>query len=93
MKLVRVMVTELETGCILKEDVYGNTNHPIIEKRTVLTNELIEILNLFLIPSVEVDNILVNGSAYLPEEGIEVEKIIYEEKDITTMFLQSSSRV
>ncbi len=54
---MRVKTTDLIEGCILSEDVYSLASRPIVKKNTVLTNELIEILKLFLIPNVEVNTI------------------------------------
>ncbi|MBB6445403.1 HD-GYP domain-containing protein [Bacillus benzoevorans] len=64
---MRVLVRELQPGCILIEDVYGMTNRPLIPKQTVLTNELIAILQAFLVPSVEIGSVLVNGTAFIPD--------------------------
>ena len=46
---MRVKTMDLIEGCILSEDVYSRTSRPIVKKNTVLTNELIEVLKLFLI--------------------------------------------
>ena len=62
------------------------TNRPIIPKQTVLTDELIAILNAFLIPSVEVGNVLVNGTPFIREGGtVQNDK----EYDFTSAFLQA----
>jgi len=47
------------------------TNRPIIPDKTVLTDELIEILNAFLISDVKVHKTLVNGMAFIPAEVVE----------------------
>ena len=65
---MRVNIIELQEGCILTEDIYSLTNRPIISKKTIITNELIEILKAFLIREVDVDKLMVNGSPFLPKE-------------------------
>ena len=83
---MQVKVKELQAGCILTEDVYSMTNRPIIPKQTVLTDELISILHAFLIPSVEVGNVLVNGTPFI-REG---DTVLNDKKhDFTSAFLQA----
>src|SRR3954465_1880437 len=89
---MRVKVKDLSEGCILTEDVFRLTSRPIIQKNTVLTNELIEILNLFLVSSVRVSKTLVTGVPFLSSEVIEEEKVVADEhegKDFTKLFLQA----
>src|SRR4051794_23123864 len=93
---MRVKTEDLIEGCILSEDVYGNTNRPIIKKNTVLTNELIEILNVFLITSVEVNYTLVTGLPFHPSEilidtnsGPHPSDETYK-KEFTTLFLEAT---
>lgn len=64
---MRVLVRELQAGCILIEDVYGMANRPIIPRQTILTKELIMILKAFLVPSVEINSVLVDGTSLIPE--------------------------
>src|SRR3954465_5725858 len=85
---MRVKVKDLSEGCILTEDVFRLTSRPIIQKNTVLTNELIEILNLFLVSSVRVSKTLVTGVSFLSSEVIEEEKVVADEhegKDFTKL--------
>lgn len=92
---MRVKIKGLIEGCILSQDVYGMTSTPIMKRNTVLTNELIEILQLFLIPSVEVNSILVTGTPFQPSEDlVENERLLsnhssngLEERDFVTLFL------
>lgn len=70
---MRVSVKELKEGCILTENVMGLTNRPIIPSKTILTNELIEFLQAFLIKSVTVQKTLVNGMPFIPSEVLEEE--------------------
>ncbi|WP_034669177.1 HD-GYP domain-containing protein [Bacillus methanolicus] len=65
------MVKELQEGCILSADVYSKTNCPIMKKNTVLNNELINILKLFLIHDVYVEKTLINGMPFTPIEVLE----------------------
>ncbi|WP_367949376.1 HD-GYP domain-containing protein [Bacillus sp. FJAT-29790] len=71
---MRVKIKELQEGCILSEDVYSLTNRPIISKRTILSDELLEILKVFQIEVVEVDKMLVNGLPYIPKEVVDEER-------------------
>jgi HD-GYP domain-containing protein (c-di-GMP phosphodiesterase class II) len=61
---LRVLVDNLQEGCILTEDVISKTNRPIMNKKTVLSAHLIEILRVFLVKDVEVEKTLVSGLPY-----------------------------
>ncbi|WP_226086311.1 HD-GYP domain-containing protein [Mesobacillus sp. S13] len=63
---MRVLTDNLKEGCILAEDVLSKTNRPIMNKKTVLSEYLIDILNVFLIKEVDVEKTMVNG---LPFQG------------------------
>ncbi|WP_246197331.1 HD-GYP domain-containing protein [Cytobacillus depressus] len=67
---MRVHIKELREGCILSEDVFSLTNRPIVSKKTILTDELIHILEIFLIKEVEVEKLLVNGTAFIPTDSL-----------------------
>ena len=71
---MRVSTKDLVAGCILSEDVFGLTSRPIIEKNKVLTDELIEILQLFLVSNVEVERTLVVGTPSYANEVVELEE-------------------
>ncbi|WP_442597291.1 HD-GYP domain-containing protein [Neobacillus sp. D3-1R] len=71
---MRVKVSELQEGCILTKDIFCWTNKPIVAKKTVLTKEMIEVLQAFLIKDVTVEKTLVNGMPFIPTEIIEDEK-------------------
>lgn len=91
---MRVKIKELQEGCILSEDVISWTNRPIVQKKTVLTNELLEILHAFLIKDVAVERMLVNGTPFIPSELIEEEKESEKESNkkeesFTDYFLQA----
>jgi len=90
--MVRVKIQELQEGCILAEDVYCLTNRPIVNKKTVLTNETLNILNAFLIKDVVVDKMMVDGKNFIPADFIEEEKEQIDahtesEKSFIDMFL------
>jgi len=97
---MRVKTGHLIEGCIVSEDVFGRTSHPIVKKNTVLTNQLIDILRLFLISTVEVEKILVTGDSYIPPDVIQSEMTIKaavntknnndSEVDFTKQFLYAS---
>ncbi|MCH1626796.1 HD-GYP domain-containing protein [Ferdinandcohnia quinoae] len=70
---MRIMVNQLQEGCIISKDIFSLTNKPIIPKKTVLTNKHIEVLKSFLIKDVYVESILINGEPFLPTEIIEEE--------------------
>ncbi|MEH7123439.1 HD-GYP domain-containing protein [Bacillus sp. JJ1773] len=67
---MRVNIKELREGCIISEDIYSLTNRPIVTKKSILTKELIHILNVFLIEEVAVEKLMVNGSVFIPKEYI-----------------------
>ncbi|MBS4207180.1 HD domain-containing phosphohydrolase [Bacillus sp. FJAT-50079] len=52
--MVKIRVEEVKPGFILQKDVMGKTKNPIIPANTVLTNQHIQILNMFFIHEVYV---------------------------------------
>lgn len=97
---MHVKTKDLISGCILKEDIFSMTNRPIVAKNTILTEETIEILNLFLIKSVEVDKTLMTGQSFTPPEVLlnfdQKKELTHDssntnsEKDFTRQFLQAT---
>lgn len=94
---MRVNIKELQVGCILSEEVIGSSGRAIIQKKTVLTTELLEILRAFLIKEVEVEKTLSTGLPFIPNEVIETEeeegygeKETQRELSFTELFLQAS---
>lgn len=63
---MRVYVDNLIDGCILTADVLSATNRPIMNKKTVLSEHLIEVLKAFLVKEVEVEKTLVTGIPFNP---------------------------
>lgn len=68
---MKVKTAQLQKGCILANDVQCVSNQVLMRKKTVLTDEFINILKKFLIECVEVESTLVNGEAFIPAEKIE----------------------
>lgn len=54
-----VKVSDIRPGITISEDVFANTNFPIIKKNTVLLSEHLEILNVFGIRSVKIEELVV----------------------------------
>lgn len=54
---MKVAVHDLESGYVLTEDVVLHSKYPLMEKNTVLTNELIEVLKAYLISEVHAEGI------------------------------------
>ncbi|MFO1442300.1 HD-GYP domain-containing protein [Bacillus sp. Bva_UNVM-123] len=89
---VRVKIQELQEGCILSEDVYSLTNRPIVNKTTIITNEISAVLKAFLINDVVVDKMMVDGRNFIPAEFIEEENEqkalqVEEKQSLKDMFL------
>lgn len=63
---MRVLINQVQEGCILTEDVLGLSNQPIIKKNTVITDELLNILKVYLVEEVEVAGMLENGEPFNP---------------------------
>ncbi|MBP2243138.1 HD-GYP domain-containing protein (c-di-GMP phosphodiesterase class II) [Cytobacillus eiseniae] len=68
---MRVKANELKEGCIITEDIFSLTNRPIISKKTIVTNDLIEILKAFLIKEVTIDKLMINGTPFNPIETLD----------------------
>jgi HD-GYP domain-containing protein (c-di-GMP phosphodiesterase class II) len=73
---MRVSTSQLQSGCILTKDILSLTNKPIVPKKTILTEEHIEIIRAFLVKDIYVDSMLVNGEPFRPSEVLEDEEII-----------------
>ncbi|SDK23328.1 HD-GYP domain-containing protein [Sediminibacillus albus] len=63
---MKVHPSQLIPGCLVIKDVKGKTNRPIMQKNTVLDEELIEILQKFLVKEVEVSPRLSEGTPFIP---------------------------
>ncbi|GAE26192.1 hypothetical protein JCM9140_2229 [Halalkalibacter wakoensis JCM 9140] len=70
---MKVRPNQLIEGCILSKDVQGLTDLPIMKKNTVLTDQHIELISLFLVSTVDVEPVLANGESFKPAVVIEEE--------------------
>jgi HD-GYP domain-containing protein (c-di-GMP phosphodiesterase class II) len=90
---MKVKPNQLKKGCILLKDVQGLTDLPIIRKNTVLTEEHIELLKVFLIESVEVGSLLTSGETFKPimlnEDTIETPQEQEAGKDFLRQYLET----
>lgn len=86
---MRVMVNQLQEGCIISRDIFSLTNKPIIPKKTVLTNMHIDVLKSFLIKDIYVESVLINGDPFLPAEMIEEVGQPQEELPLLEQYLKS----
>lgn len=92
---MRISINELKEGCILIEDVYSKTNKPIAAKKTVITNEVIEMLQAFLIKEVSVAETLVNGKPVSSLKQVqtvqgELKREVKKESSFMELFLLSA---
>ncbi|MCL7747461.1 HD-GYP domain-containing protein [Halalkalibacter alkaliphilus] len=90
---MKVKPNQLKKGCILLKDVQGLTDLPMIRKNTVLTEEHIELLKVFLIESVEVESLLTSGETFKPialdKETVETSQEPKTEKDFLHEYLEA----
>ncbi|WP_209125231.1 HD-GYP domain-containing protein [Alkalihalobacillus sp. BA299] len=68
---MKVKRNQLQEGCIVANDLTLLSNQPFIKKNTVLTQDLIEIINVFLVDVVDVKAKLVTGERFTPKEIVE----------------------
>ncbi|RXJ02853.1 HD-GYP domain-containing protein [Anaerobacillus alkaliphilus] len=78
---MRVKPNQLENGCILSSDVFCNSNQTLMRKKTILTEEYINVLQVFLIDAVDVEVMLANGMPFKPKEVIEMEDDVVSKDD------------
>ncbi|MEH7381987.1 HD-GYP domain-containing protein [Bacillus sp. JJ1533] len=86
---MRVRISQLQEGCILSNDIFSLTNKPIIPKKTVLTNEHIQVLQMFLVKDVQVESFLINGEPFTPTELIEEVEVVEKVNTIVEDYLIS----
>jgi HD-GYP domain-containing protein (c-di-GMP phosphodiesterase class II) len=92
---MKVKRKQLKEGCILSADILLFSPQPIMRKKTVLTKELLDVLEIFLIQDIQVEEKLVTGEAYIPtqllddevEEVKEVGKL--DEKSFINLYLEA----
>jgi HD-GYP domain-containing protein (c-di-GMP phosphodiesterase class II) len=71
---MKVHPSQLIPGTILLQDVKGKSTQAIMKENTVLTDELITVLERFYIESVDVSSKLENGKPFMPNERQEDKK-------------------
>lgn len=86
---MRVRTSQLQEGCIVSNDIFSLTNNPIIPKKTVLTNEHIQVLLDFLVRDIQVESFLINGEPFTPTELIEEIEVEEKESSIVADYLKS----
>ncbi|WP_216831617.1 HD-GYP domain-containing protein [Alkalihalobacterium elongatum] len=87
---MKVRSNQLQEGCIVANDLFLHSNQPFIKKSTILTTSLIEIIDIFLIDVVDVENKLVTGERFTPREIIEEDRkpnFSKEENSFIDMYL------
>ncbi|MGO4889009.1 HD-GYP domain-containing protein [Anaerobacillus sp. MEB173] len=85
---MRVKRNQLIEGCILAEDIFVSTNQPIIRKKTVLTPQQLQIMDIFLVDQAVVEKNLSNGQPFAPVETIEDSKELQQEYVVEKTFLE-----
>ncbi|ENH98458.1 metal dependent phosphohydrolase [Gracilibacillus halophilus YIM-C55.5] len=70
---MQVHPKQLVSGCVLKDAVYGKTNHPIIPRQTVIDQKHMQVLLHFGIESVVVSDMLDNGERFEPQKITETQ--------------------
>lgn len=63
---MRVQINQLSEGCILSKDVFSMSHKPLMRSQTILNQDLLQILQAFLINEVEVEPYFENGNAFKP---------------------------
>lgn len=87
---MRVKTHYLVEGCILSKDIVGRIGNPIINKKTILDTEMLNVLKAFLISEVSVEKTMINGQQYHPREVIDEEKEDFkEEPSFITHYLKT----
>ena len=61
---MKVKRRDLIEGCIVKEDIFSQSIYPIVTKKTVITNQILEVLDAFLIDEVSIEKTLENGDPF-----------------------------
>ncbi|QFT87080.1 Cyclic di-GMP phosphodiesterase response regulator RpfG [Bacillus sp. THAF10] len=85
-----VRTDQLVEGCILAQEVKALSAKPIMTKRTVLTNQHIEILESFLVEKVEVEAFLSNGQPFNPHLLSMLESKPPREDSFLQMYLKAT---
>lgn len=92
---MQIKIDDLQEGCILTEDIFSLSNRPIISKNSVVTREIMNVLQAFLIKEVDVASTLVNGLPFAPsletkEDLASFENTNKENKTLFAVFLHAA---
>jgi hypothetical protein len=63
---LRITIAQLKKGCILFEDILSATKKPLVDKKTIVNQRIIDALNAFLINEAEVERLLANEELFEP---------------------------
>ncbi|MET3699789.1 HD-GYP domain-containing protein (c-di-GMP phosphodiesterase class II) [Bacillus oleivorans] len=80
---MKVKRRDLIEGCIVKEDIFSQSVHPLVTKKTVITNDILEVLQAFLIEEVSIEKTLENGD---PFPNIESHEETIKKTEFTTFY-------
>ncbi|MCT8136315.1 HD-GYP domain-containing protein [Anaerobacillus sp. CMMVII] len=72
---MKVKPNQLIVGCILANDIHCNSNQILMRKKTILTEEYINVVKAFLIEDIEVESHISNGMTFSPREVIPTDEI------------------
>ncbi|WP_174734640.1 HD domain-containing phosphohydrolase [Mesobacillus harenae] len=94
---MHIHVNQLQEGCILSRDVISSTNRPIMLKKTILSQSLIEVLKAFLIDEVYVEKTLVNGDSFTPAINLNIKASHNDPEELealtfTDLFLRQTQK-
>lgn len=77
---MRVNTHYLKEGCIISADIKGLSGNPIMSQKTILNEELIEVLHAFRITEANVEKVMINGQPFSPAELADNEKESFTEE-------------
>jgi HD-GYP domain-containing protein (c-di-GMP phosphodiesterase class II) len=77
---VKIYIDQLKEGCILSKDILSASNKLLACKSTVVSKNIKEALQAFLINEVEVESILEDGKVFQPSYMLEEKHKVEDEK-------------
>nr|WP_302328533.1 HD-GYP domain-containing protein [Salirhabdus salicampi] len=89
---MQVHPSQLKPGCLLIEDVMGNTLKPIIPRNTVIQPLHIEVLQAFLIEEVEVSTRLANGDKFEPNQKVQKNEEEIKKEGVLDLYFHSVNK-
>ncbi|MED4015714.1 MULTISPECIES: HD-GYP domain-containing protein [Sutcliffiella] len=87
--MMLVKTEQLVKGCILAKDVKVITNRAIVTKKTILTEKHLEVLEAYLIDSVEVESVLASGEPFVPNEVPKDKKVQQPKNNFISIYSKS----